>query len=87
MGNNCIVYTIEMHHVSLTCTKMWIWFIEYNTSYYVSVVLFQVYSYTHTHTRMQTGLFLKTISKSQNTPKYHYRYLYSIKMFHRRFKN
>lgn len=38
MDNNCIVHTVEMHYVGLACTKMCILFIEYNISYYSSVV-------------------------------------------------
>lgn len=38
MDNNCTVYTIEMHFVGLVCTRMWILFIEYNASYYASVI-------------------------------------------------
>jgi len=71
----------RMHYVSLACTKRWVLFIKYSTSYSASALLNS--KYIHIHTRY----FWKTVSKSQNIPKNHYKYLRIRKRLRIFFKN
>lgn len=77
----------RMHYITLACTKRWILFIKYNTSYTASVLLNFKYIHIHTQTCINTRFFWKTISKSQNIPQNHHKYLHIRKIFHICFKN